>query len=311
MPSKYPRGLKQFNGDPRELPLFLANFKFLVHDAVQDDGIRLARSREALATHVARRFANLLYVSSNYLAALQALKNKCGQPFMISAAHIDTLRKLPVVKNDDSRTLYLFVEKLNAAVAALETSEYAHELRSTTLLQELLEKLPLRLRREWGDVVVSCQPRPPTLQDFDSWLEKVSTREMYANPTSISFYGREERRTSSQPTKSHSTFATTNENVSCPTCAGTHEIATCEKFKSMTGEEKVQVVRQAKLCYRCLSIGHRAAKCRKSATCTVEGCNSSHRSCMVHDVSFPKDTQQPARIQLVKLRARFYSTSCR
>ena len=120
-----PRGLKRFNGDPKEFPLFMANFKFLVHDVINDDGVRLARLREALEPHVASRIANLLFNSSNYFSAMKALKNKYGHPFLISKGHIDALRKLPVVKEDDSKMLREFVEKLNSAVAALMTSDYS------------------------------------------------------------------------------------------------------------------------------------------------------------------------------------------
>ena len=182
-----PRGLKRFNGDPKEFPLFMANFKFLVHDVINDDGVRLARLREALEPHVASRIANLLFNSSNYFSAMKALKNKYGHPFLISKGHIDALRKLPVVKEDDSKMLREFVEKLNSAVAALMTSDYSSELYSTTLLTEILRKLPSRLRNEWGQVVIDLQPRPPNLRDFDVWLERASMRDMYANPMAITF----------------------------------------------------------------------------------------------------------------------------
>ena len=67
------------------------------------------------------------------------------------------------------------------------TSDYSSELYSTTLLTEILRKLPSRLRNEWGQVVIDLQPRPPNLRDFDAWLERASMRDMYANPMAITF----------------------------------------------------------------------------------------------------------------------------
>lgn len=64
-------------------------------------------------------------------------------------SHIESIKQLPALKHDDFKHLQQFVEGLNAAVAALGMSCLANEIQSTSLVSQVLEKLLLRLRREW------------------------------------------------------------------------------------------------------------------------------------------------------------------
>ncbi|XP_057366740.1 uncharacterized protein LOC130687584 [Daphnia carinata] len=177
---RQPKPLKPFNGDPREWAFFLGNFNSQVSNGLLDDSQRLVLLRESLTPQVANRIINLLYDGKNFQAALDALTKRYGHPYLIARAHLESLSRLPTVKEEYS-SLSHFVAELNSAVAALQGTGYDLELKSTTLLTQLLGKLPVTLRRKWGSHVTGILPNQPTLLDFNDWIETESLGVLYGS----------------------------------------------------------------------------------------------------------------------------------
>lgn len=127
---------------------------------------------------------NLLYDADHYPLALRALKRKYGHPYLIAKSHIDSINDLidlPRMKNDDFKSLRSFGEQLKAAVASLSISGFAAELKSTSLIAGVIEKLPMRLRREWGSYVYEKLPHVATLGELNDWLEERCICELYVS----------------------------------------------------------------------------------------------------------------------------------
>ena len=70
----------------------------------------------------------------------------------------------------------------------------------------------------------------------------------------------------------------------------------CENFKKMTANERWNVATEHKLCFRCLSDGHRGESCFRSKTCGINGCRSHHHR-MLHAEPAPRvNTEEQLRI---------------
>ncbi len=70
--------------------------------------------------------------------------------------------------------------------------------------------------------------------------------------------------------------------VSCPKCKGTHFLAKCSSFKSLTSEEKRNFVRTSKVCIKCLVAGHFIRECKRKGACGQNGCKDKHHP-LLHD----------------------------
>ena len=74
-------------------------------------------------------------------------------------------------------------------------------------------------------------------------------------------------------------------------CREHHGLWKCENFKMMTANERWNVAMEHKLCFRCLSDGHRGESCFQSKTCGINGCRSHHHP-MLHEEPAPRVNNQ-------------------
>jgi len=73
----------------------------------------------------------------------------------------------------------------------------------------------------------------------------------------------------------------------CGACKGPHGLATCEKFKMLTIEEKRVIVDKCKACSSCLRMGHFVRSCRRKRKCSIPDCNRYHHT-LLHDENLAK-----------------------
>ena len=62
----------------------------------------------------------------------------------------------------------------------------------------------------------------------------------------------------------------------CVVCKDKHKLWQCNEFKSKNGEQRWDIARKNKLCYRCLAGKHFAKECRNSRICGIDGCLDTH-----------------------------------
>ncbi|XP_064644712.1 uncharacterized protein LOC135498385 [Lineus longissimus] len=65
----------------------------------------------------------------------------------------------------------------------------------------------------------------------------------------------------------------------CPisSCQEQHGIWRCDKFKGQNVDKRLEMVKELKLCFRCLSgSNHRGVDCKRSRICGIEGCRETH-----------------------------------
>ena len=75
----------------------------------------------------------------------------------------------------------------------------------------------------------------------------------------------------------------------CVLCNKGHRLFSCETFKGMAPRDRLNVVRQYRLCFNCLVSGHRAHKCSATPACTVLGCGRRHTR-FIHGALYPIHT---------------------
>ena len=69
-----------------------------------------------------------------------------------------------------------------------------------------------------------------------------------------------------------------NKNVPerCKLCSKEHGLWQCSQFKALPVEKRWDKARELRVCFCCLSSYHRSTTCRRSRSCSIDGCRSNH-----------------------------------
>ena len=59
-------------------------------------------------------------------------------------------------------------------------------------------------------------------------------------------------------------------------CNGLHQLWNCEEFKRKPYAERIETLREHKLCDNCFKVGHTARGSLQRSACYIEGCNKRH-----------------------------------
>lgn len=84
----------------------------------------------------------------------------------------------------------------------------------------------------------------------------------------------------------------------CPCCTGLHKIYSCDKFKELSIKDRLNTVREAHLCFNCLSSFHMSNKCKSKGSC--DQCGRKHNSLLhitKHQQSNSQEDENLAQVQ--------------
>lgn len=79
----------------------------------------------------------------------------------------------------------------------------------------------------------------------------------------------------------------TGKPLKCYLCEGNHSVYHCTNLTGTTYEQKTEIVKAKRLCFRCPRSGHGVAKCKKPWTCRM--CRSDKHHNKVH--TLPKEDE--------------------
>jgi hypothetical protein len=79
------------------------------------------------------------------------------------------------------------------------------------------------------------------------------------------------------------------EQKSCAFCEDTrHDLETCKKFEKLTVDERVKVIKEKRLCFRCFKGNHQSKQCQSHVVCKM--CDKRHPTLLHHDTPRGTDT---------------------
>ena len=79
--------------------------------------------------------------------------------------------------------------------------------------------------------------------------------------------------------------------TSCPKCSKHNGIFSCSDFHSLSVEERVQFVKNNKLCFNCLKIGHSSKECKSKSGCRM--CKKRHNTLLHRPLASEKQEVSP------------------
>ena len=269
-----------FDGDPLEYVYFIANFKDMVESVVSDQRGRLNR----LIQYTAGEAKDLIRhcVHNNHLNcyddALALLEQEYGNPLRIACAYMDKLKKWPILKLGDGqgyKNLYRFLLQCRA----YQKGGFLDGLDSPLMIRTIQLKLPIQGQDKWVNFVTKKRKRERKEASFKDFVEFVETEMLVLNDP---VYSRD--RSEQKPDREHERLKalSVKENVApapdpkCQLCDGKHDLDVCEQFMNMNVKDRKQFIFTSRLCFACLSVGHRAKDCKQKKTCNI--CEKDHPS---------------------------------
>ena len=155
---------------------------------------------------------------------------------------------------------------ISSLVGVYESLSYESDLKSASLLNTAVQKLPPNLKESWSLFTVTKYWVKPTLLDFNDWLkEKAEAHDLMKQTSSKA--RTEDNTNSVVKTKVASgTFAANTQtkgtqgpttsamppSTRCIVFKGNHRFWECRVFKEKSPSQRAKVVAEAKLCFSCL-----------------------------------------------------------
>ncbi len=237
-----------------------------------------------------------------YQEARALLKRNYGNEYRIAAAYMEKVLKWPDIKPEDNQNLHRFSILLVCCKNVMDGNEFTTKSDNPENINKIVQKLPFSLRSCWRryvDEVTEAKRRLVTFTDLADLVEKearITTHPVFGNILAVKS-GKQPR--STKPRIKGSSFGFNTEKIrnACEYCVRngrgkvTHTWQNCETLKSKRYGDRIDFLKEMRLCFGCLHEGHLARHCTTRLSCKVPQCFKKHPS-VLHTVSNPRVTNQ-------------------
>ncbi|XP_037299013.1 uncharacterized protein LOC119190698 [Manduca sexta] len=90
------------------------------------------------------------------------------------------------------------------------------------------------------------------------------------------------------------------EKQECPACSEAHVLTQCPKYKALSVEQRWNLIKEKKLCFKCANSTHRRITC-KAKLCGVEQCRRPHHSSLHQAEKKPENTEVRDKEQVLSV----------
>ncbi|XP_062553818.1 uncharacterized protein LOC134219136 [Armigeres subalbatus] len=296
-----PRELPKFSGNPEEWPMVLSTYEDTTAMCGYTEAENMIRLRSCLKGDAFNAVRSFLMRPETVGRAISALKLRFGRPETIIEYLKEKIISMPTIKPDAMDKLVdyaLEVQNLCATVKACGEKEY---MCDTTLLKELVQKLPPQIKLDWArykrnlpkvklstfsqwiyslaedvNVVFEPQCRGSKNQEF-----RGTRKEKYVNTHAEVLP--KDRTQPVYPAQGRSTVAGgSGGSKPCPACKEDCKyLGKCKRFLELSYEARWATVRGFNYCRKCLR-QHKGG-CN-SGECGKNGCTFKHHVLLHKDL---------------------------
>ena len=231
--------LAEFNGDPLKWQEWYGQFKSAIDSQSLTDDVKLSYLKTLVTGKAKIAIAEFAYCGLMYKDALRTLERKFGQPQAVVSAHLDKLSNFPPLKMHNSDNIINYSAAISSLVGVFKSLSYDADLKSASLLNQAVQKLPPNMKESWSLLTVKKHCVKPTLLNFNDWLkEKAEAHDLMkqsatkAKPEDISTSVTKTKTASKalasnsqqRETKKQKPSSSTNTYSRCIVCKGNHRL---------------------------------------------------------------------------------------
>ncbi len=264
-----------FSGNKMDFQKWHAAFTSCVDLTSLSPQFKMLRLESCLTGEAAETIKGLGYSTAAYEAAKARLVRKYGGSRRQVQSHLDELKKLKPIEENNSKELEKFADILERAVITLKENGRESDLESGTLRAIILEKIPERLLAQYYQWIKENDYND-SLEKLKDWVAEQAEYQIQASEVKNGISSDGEKRKE----RTHRSFFNKEDSKKDYNprsgCAGSHPIWKCDYFRSQPIDEKCKIAKRAGLCYRCLGKDHLGNSCARSRQCNINGCKETH-----------------------------------
>ena len=142
--------LAQYNGDPLQWHEWYGQFKSAIDSQTLTDDVKLTYLKTLVTGKAKIAIAEFAYCGLMYKDALRTLERKFGQPQAVVSAHLDKLSNFPPLKMHNSDNIINYSAAISSLVGVFKSLSYDADLKSASLLNQAVQKLPPNMKESWS-----------------------------------------------------------------------------------------------------------------------------------------------------------------
>ena len=265
-----------FNGDMITWRTFWEQFDVSVHSRSDiSKPEKLVYLRQSLRSGSAKNvIEGLSKTSDDYDEAIECLTKRYDRPRLIHQAHVKTILDIPPLKTGSGKELRHLHDVAQQHLRALKTMECEPSGPFVTSVLEL--KLDSRTMFEWQRHTSTSTGIPP----YSELLSFINLRAQAAehSTSTVNKTNPGEERKNHKILPAHPANIKVEDTGICVACknATTHPLYSCTKFRSLSRDGKMAIVKENNLCHNCLRPGHFVRQCKSLHKC--HECQRPHHS---------------------------------
>ncbi|VEN44957.1 unnamed protein product [Callosobruchus maculatus] len=274
--------LPKFDGKFDKWLEFRDTFGSMIHEGQKLSQIqKFHYLRAALEGKAARVISHIGFSSENYELAWSILRERYDNVRQLKRNHVKALFDLEALESESSERLCELNDNMSKHLSSLKRLGEAVESWDTLVIHIMSNKLDKASAREWEKIQVkkdvSLETFKQFLKDRAELLQSFEEKKSEYAPSR----GKERSKKYSSNVKGlHSVNSNTETETikyACVNCKKDHNIYYCPDLLQLSVQDRIQRVKQLKLCSNCLRPYHEAKDCR-SGGCRI--CKGRHNTAL-------------------------------
>ena len=220
------------------------------------------------------------------------LEDRFGNPATITSAFLSKLRKSSKFGKDDIAKLQAFSDLCADIAAQMDYLPGLAYLNYPNALRPIFSNLPESICGKWNKYVAehsvqgyAAYPKFPAVASF---IQAQSS--LRNHPNVVAGFKRERRKTSHNTVFSGSVTETEASRYCHYYKSDSHNLVECTAFFNLTLDQKTELIKKTKLCFRCVLSDHIASKCKAKVKCSK--CNSDRHLTLHHKERTKKNEER-------------------
>lgn len=277
-----PIPLPSFNGNIQDWFSFFDIFKAMVHN---EDGYTPAQKffhlRSCLRGTALDLVQSIPISDVNYDVVIKRLIQRYDNKSLVIQSHIRSILDCSPVDESVPNSLQKLNSTVCTHVAALKSLNQPVEYWDAWLITIVTGLFDRNTAHSWQ--LYQKNTDLPKYADLEAYLANrcavLETLAFNKQPTNTeNVQGGSSVKKSCGVTNSKKALFATDSKPSrpCPCCSEMHRMYMCQKFKNLSISERLDVVRDNRLCFNCLAPFHTADNCKSSYSC--KKCHRKHNT---------------------------------
>lgn len=253
--------LPRFSGGYQNWLEFKDTFLSLIHNSNGIDNInKFHYLRASLQGNAAQIIKNIDFRAANYTIAWELLCERFDNSRLLINNHLQALFNVDPIRSESYQSIRFIIDVINKNLRALTSLKEPTQHWDTLIIFLMCTKLDSVTGREWEEHRNNINSSP-TLTQFLAFLNKRADLLETIDESKPKGKSKHE----SSPNKSlivNKGSDKKSKRRSCPLCDDeSHNLFSCESFRSLPIESRIAKVKEFKVCENCLRFGHAANKC--------------------------------------------------